>query len=128
MPQPIVICKNCKKEFPKHYGSTGTFCGHPCQGEFRRKESKDKFELGQISNRNNLRKILREIKDSCWECDLKEWRGHLLSLEIDHIDGNAGNDVPYNLRLLCPNCHSITPTWKSKNKGSGRAARGLKLY
>jgi hypothetical protein len=127
MPQPIVNCKNCTKEFSKHYGSTGVFCGHTCQGLFRKKETRERFKLGLISNRKRLKEILLEIKDSCWECDLKEWQGVLLPLEVDHIDGNVGHDMPDNVRLLCPNCHSITPTWKAKNKGNGRASRGLKL-
>lgn len=54
-----------------------------------------------------------------------EWRGHRLPLDLDHIDGNPENDFPQNLRLLCGNCHSITPTWKGRNKGNGRKSRGL---
>lgn len=41
-------------------------------------------------------------------------------LAIEHIDGNFTNNIPENLILLCPNCHSLTPTYKSLNKGKGR--------
>jgi Zn finger protein HypA/HybF involved in hydrogenase expression len=44
-------------------------------------------------------------------------------LEIDHIDGNANNNNEANLRLLCPNCHSLTVTYKNLNKGNGRKWR-----
>ena len=37
-------------------------------------------------------------------------------LQVDHIDGNPDNNKGNNLRLLCPNCHSLTPTYKGGNK------------
>ena len=69
-----------------------------------------------------LKKILvtvgREYK--CEECNVIEWRGHKLSLELDHIDGNSFNNDLSNLRLLCPNCHSTTSTYRGRNKNTGR--------
>lgn len=44
-------------------------------------------------------------------------------VQIDHVDGDATNNRPENLRLLCPNHHSLTPTYGALNKGNGRAAR-----
>ncbi len=44
-------------------------------------------------------------------------------LEIDHIDGNAENNKEENLRLICPNCHSLTSSFRNLNKGKGRAWR-----
>jgi predicted HNH restriction endonuclease len=44
-------------------------------------------------------------------------------LEIEHIDGNFENNAEENLELLCPNCHSLTSTYKGANKGSGRKER-----
>lgn len=51
------------------------------------------------------------------------WNGVPIPLEVDHIDGNHKNSFPSNVRLLCANCHSLTPTYKSKNKGNGRHTR-----
>jgi hypothetical protein len=44
-------------------------------------------------------------------------------LEIDHIDGNSENNNEDNLRLLCPNCHALTPGFRNLNKGKGRKWR-----
>jgi RNase P subunit RPR2 len=41
-------------------------------------------------------------------------------LEIDHLDGNYANNSLSNVRLLCPNCHALTPTYRALNKGNGR--------
>jgi 5-methylcytosine-specific restriction endonuclease McrA len=46
-----------------------------------------------------------------------------IPLEIDHIDGDSGHNTEGNLRLLCPNCHSLTPSYRNLNKGNGRLWR-----
>ena len=43
-----------------------------------------------------------------------------MPLEIDHVNGNYADNSPANLRLLCPNCHALTPTFKGLNRGNGR--------
>lgn len=61
----------------------------------------------------------------CWICELAEWRGSSIPLELDHIDGDHKNNTRPNLRVICPNCRAQTPTYKAKNKGSGRLFRRL---
>lgn len=57
----------------------------------------------------------REYK--CEECGIgDEYNGKKITLDIDHIDGNWTNHVKENLRFLCPNCHSQTSNFGSKNK------------
>ena len=46
-----------------------------------------------------------------------------IPLEIEHKDGNYANNSEDNLELLCPNCHSLTATYKGANRGNGRKAR-----
>ena len=44
-------------------------------------------------------------------------------LELEHIDGDWSNTRLENLTLLCPNCHSLTATFKALNRGRGRLGR-----
>ncbi len=58
-------------------------------------------------------------KYECNECSLTEWNNKEIILELDHIDGNNRNNLPTNLRLLCPNCHSQTDTFRGRNINNG---------
>lgn len=50
----------------------------------------------------------------CECCGIAEWMSKPISLELNHIDGDNSNHALGNLELLCPNCHSQTPTYRSK--------------
>ena len=67
---------------------------------------------------NKLRKRLisegmKELR--CEVCNVTEWNGKQLSFELDHIDGDRCNHLLDNLRIICPNCHSQTNTYRGKN-------------
>ena len=51
------------------------------------------------------------------------WNGEHLNFILDHKDGDASNNYRNNLRLICPNCDSQLPTYKSRNKNSARVYR-----
>jgi hypothetical protein len=57
---------------------------------------------------------LKEHKCEC--CKLSEWLEEPIPLELDHIDGDHYNNTLENLKILCPNCHAKTPTYRGKNK------------
>lgn len=66
---------------------------------------------------DSLRKrIFYEQNGACNRCNLTEWFNTPLSLELEHKDGDTTNSSRNNLEMLCPNCHSLTETWRGKNK------------
>jgi hypothetical protein len=69
------------------------------------------------------RRILLERGNTCEICGNTEWMDKPIPLVLDHIDGNSSNNTKENLRLVCGNCDMQLPTYKSKNKGNGRAFR-----
>lgn len=56
------------------------------------------------------------LEPRCEECGIEEWRDKALSLELHHRNGDGLDNRLENLALLCPNCHSQTPTWGGKNR------------
>ena len=78
---------------------------------------------GGIQTSTWIKKWLRETYgNKCSMCGWNTVNPHtnIVPLEIEHKDGNFKNNRPENLTLLCPNCHSLTSTYKGRNKGNGR--------
>ena len=68
------------------------------------------------TNKLRIRLIKEGIKEhACEVCGIKEWMNNPISLELDHIDGNRTNHSLDNLRIVCPNCHSQTSTYRGRN-------------
>lgn len=58
------------------------------------------------------------LEEICNQCGLgPEWRGEVLSLQLNHVDGDGSNWRLKNLEILCPNCHAQTSTYGGKNVG-----------
>lgn len=75
------------------------------------------------SNSKHTRTVLRRyiinnnlVPYKCAICGCVEWQGKTLSLELDHINGINNDNRLENLRFLCPNCHSQTTTYGSRNQ------------
>ncbi|MFJ8685539.1 hypothetical protein [Micromonospora wenchangensis] len=73
-----------------------------------------------------LKAALRDIgvPDECEGCGTGPvWRGRPLTLHVDHLSGDFLDNRPPNLRLLCPNCHSQTPTYAGRHRSGPGPAR-----
>lgn len=89
-------------------------------------------EIGSFRLKKRLldEKILSPI---CSMCEGVTWIGHPIPLELDHIDGNHHNNNIENIRLLCPNCHALTDTYRGKNqkrcgaRGGTRTPKGYRF-
>jgi hypothetical protein len=120
-------CIHCHKECNLSSNQQNKFCSNKCQGEYIfLNETLKRYERGEVSERKVLRKILTYYNGySCNECKIINWNNKSITLQVDHIDGNASNNILTNIRLLCPNCHTQTDTFSGRNKGNGSKSRGL---
>lgn len=108
------------------------YCSITCSSSSRTKTRIDSWIDGSwdgsTSNgslSNAVRKyLLVEANYTCSACGWDEINPSLgySTVEIDHIDGDYSNNLKDNLRVVCPNCHSLTPTYKSLNP-RGRGTR-----
>lgn len=104
------------------------FCNRACKELAQRVEGKvpeiKPKHYGTLLGRECL---IRTRGHRCEGCGLTEWQGNPIPLERDHIDGNAFNNTETNLRLLCCNCHALTPTFCGRNAGNGRKSRKQRM-
>jgi 5-methylcytosine-specific restriction endonuclease McrA len=110
--------------------SQKAYCSNACQASVRRDSSTKRWlELGTARIDSHQGHYIREYLASaqsgcCAICGgVSEWLSLPLALVLDHIDGDPTNNQRENLRLICPNCDSQLPTYKSRNRGSGRHFR-----
>lgn len=123
-------CKNCENDIPNR----NSFCNNLCQNEYQNNEKIKKWLNGENFLRSNgliipqwIRNyLLLESDFKCSNCNWGEKNiySDKIPLEVDHIDGDAKNNLKENLRILCPNCHSLTKTYKNiGNRVSSRINR-----
>ena len=80
-------------------------------------------ENNTISNKVVKNRLMSNLsfEHKCELCSTKEWYDPFenkikpVNLELDHINGNERDNRKENLRLICSNCHSFTPTYKGRN-------------
>ncbi|MCX5397294.1 HNH endonuclease [Streptomyces sp. NBC_00102] len=73
---------------------------------------------GRVPGGRLRRELLRRgIPESCAVCGTgTEWNGKPLRLEVDHKSGEWWDNRPDNLRLICPNCHAVTDTYRGRKR------------
>ena len=74
-----------------------------------------------MTNRLKARLIAANLKEArCETCRNEMWNGAPIPLELDHVNGRRDDNRLENLRLLCPNCHAQTDTYRGRNIGAGK--------
>ena len=109
------------------------YCNNICQANHRYQLYISDWKAGKVSGlkgkyqiSNHIRRYLLIKYDcKCSRCGWNEVNPYtkIVPLEIEHLDGNYLNNNEDNLILLCPNCHSLTATYKGANRGNGRKHR-----
>jgi heterodisulfide reductase subunit B len=77
-----------------------------------RKKREDRWDSLYPSTAKHWYK--EEVGERCEICQIEEWNGKRLPLEVHHLDGNNKNNKKENLQVLCPNCHAQTDSWRKK--------------
>jgi 5-methylcytosine-specific restriction endonuclease McrA len=82
-----------------------------------------------LSVERKRKRVLLEQQYKCFECGIFEWRGQPIQLEIEHKNGIHNDNNRENLIAICPNCHSITKTWRGRNQNkNGNWLSGIEIY
>jgi hypothetical protein len=89
----------------------------------KNKQTKDWSTYSKFESIKKL--IMLERPHKCEGCGLETWMNEKIPLELDHINGDRTNNSKENLRLLCCNCHALTPTWRGRNNNSNVDAKNL---
>lgn len=74
----------------------------------------------EIGYDTKIKRVKIEQQGKCKKCGLSKWQNQDIILEIEHKNGNHNNNNRDNLEALCPNCHSMTGTWRGRNKKGHR--------
>jgi hypothetical protein len=128
-------CLHCNSDLKNQ---KSVYCSNRCQKDFEYEDYVRSWLDGRVSGKRGIHTsnfsghVVRYINEKySHECARCHWSEVNLAtgrspLEIDHIDGNPENSNESNLILLCPNCHSLTLTYKNLNNGNGRGWRRAK--
>ena len=122
-------CLYCGKELTVEQRHN-IYCSQRCSINARTDEKIKEWKEGKfngLKGDNQISDIIRNylLRKTDNKCELCGWSeinpvSGKVPLEIHHIDGNFLNNSESNLQVLCPNCHSLTPNYKSLNKNSQR--------
>ena len=128
--KPRQKCPVCGKEPARAFYK---YCSNACQHEFQYRTYIERWKQGDIEGLNSIGLVADSIKrylrekynNKCYLCGWSKVNPKTgkVPLVADHIDGNWKNNIEENLRLVCPNCDALSPTFAALNKGNGRPLR-----
>lgn len=127
------FCLYCGKTIKTH----AIYCNNTCRANYKlEQEIKDWLEgkldgCSKHGHASYVKKyLLQKHNNKCAQCGWEKMNPYTktIPLEVEHIDGNSFNNDPENVTILCPNCHSLTKTYRGANKGNGRRTYLKKYY
>ena len=134
----VFDCAHCGKTCECTRSSVNVYCSNECQHLKQMQVKIQTWLKGEHKGWSGkcrqlslfVRNHLKHTRGSA--CEICKWDGHHPDdgrslTEIDHIDGDAENCRPENLKIVCPNCHSMTPTYRARNKNSKRIRNNKKF-
>lgn len=137
------LCKFCNSLIETSYGKRhGIFCSALCASKYRHKVAEseifNKIEKGETTFGSSVRNdswwfkryLILKYGEKCMKCGWEQRNIYTnrIPIELEHKDGNCDNNALSNLELLCPNCHSLTPTYKGANKNKNKAGSSRYKY
>lgn len=128
-------CLTCGKKVKRPFYK---YCSNKCQFTYRYQEYIKKWKAGLVNGNRGIisknisghirRYLAEKFGEKCFLCNWNKInpKTKRVPLEVDHINGNADDNNENNLRLICPNCHSLSSNFRNLNKGKGRSWRMTK--
>lgn len=110
-------CLNCESIIK----TKKKYCNSECNISHKQSVLFEKIENGvtDLPNRNYKKYLINKYGNKCMMCgwnEIHKITGNV-PIQLEHKDGDSKNNDLSNLELLCPNCHSLTPTYGSLNSG-----------
>lgn len=126
-------CLNCDNEKRCFPSGVNKYCSKVCKVDHQYKQNIQDWKDGKLTGNKGVKSIQvsgfikryieEKFNNKCVECGTGTiWNEKQLTLQVEHLDGDSRNTVEDNLSLLCPNCHTQTEFYGSKNKGRGRGS------
>lgn len=130
-------CAYCGKELTAEQRHN-SYCSSECANNAKTQKKVEAWVNGEFNGQQangSLSTTVRNylLKKANYHCEKCGW-GEInpttgkVPLEIHHEDGNYLNNKPENLKVLCPNCHALTPNYRALNKSERERSQTRKQY